>query len=160
MRVIISTQGMFPAYPSIRSHVELSYPFLEPTVVPPVLLDLCSVAILHRFASPAWWDHIAQHVSAQLSASEAFNHVVTLQVCIAREADLVRGSLDSFACTPQTGEAIVLAPSALALLRDPMGPDLEDGVPYRVLSQLGRRYILMKTRRRVTKDGGASILVL
>lgn len=54
--------------------------YLEPTVVPPILLDLCSVAILHRFASPAWWEHIAQHVSAQLSADEAFNHVVTLQV--------------------------------------------------------------------------------
>jgi len=28
------------------------------------------------------------------------------------------------------------------------------------LSQFGRRYILMKTRARVTKDGGASILVI
>lgn len=28
------------------------------------------------------------------------------------------------------------------------------------LNQFGRRYILMKTRRRVTKDGGASILVV
>ncbi|KAJ3490105.1 hypothetical protein NLI96_g1681 [Meripilus lineatus] len=117
MRVIISTQ--------------------EPTVVPPVLLDLCSVAILHRFASPAWWDHIAHHVSAQLSADEAFNHVVTLQ----------------------TGEAIVLAPSGLAVVKDPQA-QIIDGVPGRVLSQLGRRYILMKTRRRVTKDGGGSILVL
>ncbi|KAL1738036.1 hypothetical protein HDZ31DRAFT_12653, partial [Schizophyllum fasciatum] len=44
LRVIISTQ--------------------EPTVVPPVLLDLCSVAILHRFSSPSWWSHICDHVSA------------------------------------------------------------------------------------------------
>ncbi|THH33650.1 hypothetical protein EUX98_g521 [Antrodiella citrinella] len=117
MRVIISTQ--------------------EPTVVPAVLLDLCSVAILHRFASPAWWEHIAQHVSAHLSADEAFNHVVTLQ----------------------TGEAIVLAPSALSMVKDPAMPET-NGPSVKMLSQLGRRYILMKTRKRVTMDGGASILVL
>ncbi|KAI0080647.1 hypothetical protein K474DRAFT_1682401 [Panus rudis PR-1116 ss-1] len=116
MRVILSTQ--------------------EPTVVPPVLLDLCTVAILHRFASPAWWDHISQHVSARLSDS-AFNHVVTLQ----------------------TGEAIVLAPSGLGMVRGQT--EAKDGLlPPRALSQLGRRYILMKTRKRVTADGGASILVL
>ncbi|KAH8106066.1 hypothetical protein BXZ70DRAFT_918051 [Cristinia sonorae] len=118
MRVIISTQ--------------------EPTVVPPVLLDLCSVAILHRFASPAWWEHIAQHVSARLGADEAFNHVVTLQ----------------------TGEAIVLAPSALGMVKDTISGDHSAGTPTRILSQLGRRYVLMKSRKRVTMDGGASIMVL
>ncbi|EGO27487.1 hypothetical protein SERLADRAFT_406567 [Serpula lacrymans var. lacrymans S7.9] len=60
MRVIISTQ--------------------EPTVVPPVLLDLCTVAILHRFSSPSWWDHLAKHVSADISAEDAFDKVVKLQV--------------------------------------------------------------------------------
>ncbi|KAF9815552.1 hypothetical protein IEO21_04552 [Rhodonia placenta] len=59
MRVIISTQ--------------------EPTVVPPVLLDLCGVAILHRFSSPSWWEHLAKHVSAQLS-EDAFDQVVKLRV--------------------------------------------------------------------------------
>jgi hypothetical protein len=29
-----------------------------------------------------------------------------------------------------------------------------------VLSQFGRRYLVMKTRKRVTADGGASVLVL
>ncbi|KAK7695533.1 hypothetical protein QCA50_000169 [Cerrena zonata] len=117
MRVIISTQ--------------------EPTVVPPVLLDLCSVAILHRFASPSWWEHISQHVSAQLGSDEAFNHVVTLR----------------------TGEAIILAPSGLAMIKEATGS--EGAKPHRrVLQQLGRRYILMKTRKRVTADGGASIMVL
>lgn len=55
----------------------------------------------------------------------------------------------------QTGQAIVLAPSALAMLRKSGQPtsDLK-------LRQLGRRYILVKIRKRVTKDGGASILVV
>ncbi|GBE79348.1 hypothetical protein SCP_0205460 [Sparassis crispa] len=114
MRVLISTQ--------------------EPTVVPPVLLDLCSVAILHRFSSPSWWDHVAKHVSANLS-DEAFDQIVKLR----------------------TGEAIVLAPSGLGVFarRD------ADGAPAaRELGQFGRRYLLVKTRQRVTTDGGASVLVV
>ncbi|KAI0796532.1 hypothetical protein C8Q75DRAFT_198887 [Abortiporus biennis] len=118
MRVIISTQ--------------------EPTVVPPVLLDLCSVAILHRFASPSWWDHIVQHVSANISGDEAFNHVVTLK----------------------TGEAIVLAPSGLGMVPPPPINGKSTTSSARIAGPLGRRFILMKTRRRVTRDGGASILVL
>ncbi|OAX42919.1 hypothetical protein K503DRAFT_766314 [Rhizopogon vinicolor AM-OR11-026] len=119
MRVIISTQ--------------------EPTVVPPVLLDLCTVAILHRFSSPSWWDHLAKHVSADISADDAFDRVVKLQ----------------------TGEAILLAPSGYGVFPD--APDTtRPGIvaPVPKLNQFGRRYVLVKTRRRVTKDGGASILVV
>ncbi|KAF7981663.1 hypothetical protein HWV62_32784 [Athelia sp. TMB] len=97
----------------------------QPTVVPLVLLDLCTVAILHRFQSPSWWKHLAEHVSADVSAEDAFEKVVGLQ----------------------TGEAIILAPSGL---------DAKDGL----LRQLGRRYCCVKMRKRVTADGGASILVL
>ncbi|KAH7916101.1 hypothetical protein BJ138DRAFT_685652 [Hygrophoropsis aurantiaca] len=126
MRVIISTQ--------------------EPTVVPPVLLDLCTVAILHRFSSPSWWEHLAKHVSAEISAEDAFDRVVRLQ----------------------TGEAIVLAPSGYGVFPDgPQPPNSVGGanrpapsIQTPKLNQFGRRYILMKTRRRVTKDGGASILVV
>lgn len=104
---------------------------LEPTVVPPVLLDLCTVSILHRFSSPAWWEHLSHHVSADFSGADAFDKVVKLQ----------------------TGEAIVLAPSALGVFNDENGE-------HKALGQFGRRYMVMKTRRRVTADGGASILVL
>lgn len=119
MRVIISTQ--------------------EPTVVPPVLLDLCTVAILHRFSSPSWWEHLAKHVSADISAEDAFDRVVKLQ----------------------TGEAIVLAPSGLGVFPDtPDTARMGHVAPVPKLGQFGRRYVLMKTRRRITRDGGASILVV
>lgn len=49
-------------------------------MVPAVLLDLCTVAILHRFQSPNWWKHLAEHVSADVSAEDAFEKVVGLQV--------------------------------------------------------------------------------
>ncbi|KAG0699760.1 hypothetical protein DFH29DRAFT_1013541 [Suillus ampliporus] len=123
MRVIISTQ--------------------EPTVVPPVLLDLCTVAIMHRFSSPAWWDHLARHISVDVSVDEAFDTVVKLQ----------------------TGQAIVLAPSGLGVFPDdaeircPRRPE-EDTAHVLKLTQFGRRYIIMKTRARVTKDGGKSVLII
>lgn len=69
----------------------------EPTVVPPVLLDLCTVAILHRFSSPSWWEHVAHHVSADVSAEEAFDKVVGLQVCT-RVSTLLDFSLTFAAC--------------------------------------------------------------
>lgn len=117
MRVIISTQ--------------------EPTVVPAVLLDLCTVTILHRFSSPTWWDHIIKHVSADFAGGDVFDKIVRLR----------------------TGEAIVLAPSGLGTFtRGKANGD--DMVPRRTLDQFGRRYVLMKTRKRVTADGGASILTL
>ncbi|KAJ3920775.1 hypothetical protein F5877DRAFT_89209 [Lentinula edodes] len=111
MRVIISTQ--------------------EPTVVNPVLLDLCTVTILHRFSSPAWWQHLEKHVPADFSDNEAFDKVVRLQ----------------------TGEAIVLAPSGLATFPSPANGEHNVG-------QIGRRYLILKTRKRVTVDGGASIRVI
>ncbi|KAF8331261.1 hypothetical protein F5887DRAFT_998620 [Amanita rubescens] len=105
MRVLVSTQ--------------------EPTVIPPVILDLCTVMVLHRFSSPEWWEHIKRHVSAQISTEDVFEKIVGLK----------------------TGQAMVLAPSGLIL----------DG---KTVAQIGRLYILMKTRRRITLDGGTSVLTI
>ncbi|KAH6915303.1 hypothetical protein BKA70DRAFT_1511736 [Coprinopsis sp. MPI-PUGE-AT-0042] len=127
MRVLISTQ--------------------EPTVVPAVLLDLCSVTILHRFTSPAWWEHLIKHVSADFSKSDAFDRVVKLQ----------------------TGQALILAPAGLFYhtpkapkSRDKDGKPSEKKVapPEPHIAHIGRRYIVMKTRKRVTADGGASLLAV
>jgi len=108
IRVIISTQ--------------------EPSTIPSVLLDLCSFAILHRFSSPTWWEHVAKHFSANFD-KPALDQIVTLQ----------------------NGQAIVLAPLALTTHND-----LSKGS----LCPLGRQYWIIKTRRRITKDGGASKMIL
>lgn len=42
----------------------------EPTVVPEKFVDLCSFVIAHRFSSPTWLKHLAEHVS---SAQSSFN---------------------------------------------------------------------------------------
>lgn len=58
----------------------------EPTVLPPVIVDLCTIVILHRFQSPAWWNHIVKHVSADFSLGDAFDQVVRLQVRICKSS--------------------------------------------------------------------------
>ncbi|KAL4075519.1 hypothetical protein J3A83DRAFT_4485116 [Scleroderma citrinum] len=118
MRVIISTQ--------------------EPTVIPSVLLDLCTVSIIHRLSSPSWWEHLSKHVSADISSEAAFDRVAKLE----------------------TGEAIVLAPSGFGVFPDAPAGGAKWSIAIPQLNQFGRRYILMKTRRRVTQDGGSSILVI
>ncbi|KAG6832927.1 hypothetical protein H0H92_004811 [Tricholoma furcatifolium] len=103
----------------------------EPTAVPRTLIDLCNIVLLHRFSSPSWWEYLVKHVAADFEGSDAFDKVVKLQ----------------------TGEAIVLAPSALGAFILKPGSS-------KSLGQWGRRYTILKTRKRVTKDGGASILIL
>lgn len=51
---------------------------------------------------------------------------------------------------------MVLAASGFGLLST-VG---EDGEVSKEVGQLGRRYMVIKTRRRVTADGGASILAV
>ena len=131
IRIIISTQGKSTLV-RLGMNVSLIH-FAEPTCVPSVLLDLCGVAIMHRFSSPAWWDHVSKHFSGNFNVGSvsAFDRVVNLQ----------------------TGEAIILSPSAFTTSPSPLGETA-------TLQPLGRRYIVARTRDRVTRDGGASILVL
>jgi len=54
----------------------------------------------------------------------------------------------------QTGHAIILAPMG-------MGVFLEDeGSLFSKVACFGRRYLVVKTRRRLTADGGSSVLVI
>ena len=47
-----------------------------------MILDLCTVMILHRFSSPEWWEHVKRHVCAEVSADDVFNKIVGLKVRI------------------------------------------------------------------------------
>ncbi|KAG8885147.1 hypothetical protein FRB97_001965 [Tulasnella sp. 331] len=55
----------------------------------------------------------------------------------------------------QTGQAIVLAPAGLGVFKKGGETDTK-----RHVASFGRRWLVVKTRRRLTKDGGASILVV
>ena len=61
----------------------------------------------------------------------------------------------------QTGQALVLCPSGLGVLattRKTASGAVVHGKAQ--VAHFGRRYLLMKTRRRVTVDGGASIMAM
>ncbi|OJA13273.1 hypothetical protein AZE42_05023 [Rhizopogon vesiculosus] len=115
--------------------------------------DLCTVAIMHRFSSPAWWDHLARHIAADVSAdagtsdARVWDGTVVMRLVV------------------QTGEAIVLAPSRLGVFpqdAESVGPRTTkgDAMSALKLGHFGGRYVLMKTRACITKDGGASVLVI
>lgn len=105
----------------------------EPTVSEK-LLDLCSMSIIHRFASPAWYGTIRSHlgatskyVSTASQEDTMFNKIMELDV----------------------GESFLFAPTAFLRLGS-------TGMP----CKLGTAIIRMKTRRRMGSDGGKSILAV
>ncbi|KAI9454617.1 hypothetical protein F5148DRAFT_1229087 [Russula earlei] len=118
MRVIVSTQ--------------------EPTVLPSAFLALCSVMILHRFASPSWWEHLKKHISAKMSSDDAFDRVVKLK----------------------TGDALISCPTGLYASRTKGSEESgTDGSSTRLM-HFSRNFIVVRTRKRVTADGGASLLAV
>ncbi|KAF8742100.1 putative DNA-binding domain, partial [Rhizoctonia solani] len=117
MRIIISTQ--------------------EPTVLPPVLIDLCSCLILHRFSSKGWYDHLLSHISADMP-DDAFAQLVSLK----------------------TGQALVVSPACIAAFTPSTPPTTGSSANKKAVAQLSRKYLIIKTRKRLTNDGGASIMVV
>ena len=120
------------------------------------------MAILHRFSSPSWWNHLIHHVPTDFSNTDAFDKIVRLQVKIRQFLSffVLLSNIQS-----QTGQAIVLAPSGIGLFENNISENenqvsATENVDDRVLSRFGRRYLIVKTRRRVTADGGASVLVI
>ncbi|KAI5805464.1 hypothetical protein DFH27DRAFT_512420 [Peziza echinospora] len=111
----------------------------EPTISPR-LMDLATATIIHRFSSPEWYSTLQNHISAfhgAVNDAELFKKIVSLKV----------------------GQALVFAPTALVSQEQKMGPtdliDLEDRYGPQPL-QTG--FILLKMRRRLTADGGKSIV--
>ncbi|KAF7791008.1 hypothetical protein EIP86_001967 [Pleurotus ostreatoroseus] len=122
----------------------------EPTVVPSKFLDLCSIIIAHRFSSPKWLKTLAQHVSAaDSSLNELFDKIVSLQ----------------------TGQAILFAPNGLcvrsraaAASASSWQAETEAEQPHNTttttVGMLGQGYFLVRSRLRLTLDGGHSLLAV
>lgn len=103
----------------------------EPTIVPSNFLSLCSFIIAHRFSSQKWLDYLKSHVPT--SDLNWFDKVLSLQ----------------------TGEALFFAPSSLtvrsAVLNNRSG---------RLITPLGKGYLHICTRKRITADGGLSVVAI
>ncbi|KAL8840105.1 MAG: hypothetical protein Q9170_001452 [Blastenia crenularia] len=112
----------------------------EPTLSPK-LLDLCSMTIVHRFTSPEWLQALKGHLAgvsdlggddSQRNIKELFRMIVTLDA----------------------GQALLFSPSALL-----EAAGTESSLPLKV-QKLGLSYVKMRVRKRLTEDGGRSILAV
>ena len=74
---------------------------------------------------------------------------------------LFKGPADACDDSDQTGQALVLCPSGLGLFpttRKTASGAVDQGKPK--VAHFGRRYLIIKTRKRITLDGGESRMAL
>ena len=127
----------------------------EPTISP-VLLNLCSVTIVHRFTSPEWLrvlqNHIAGASDSPFASKNSKNAEIEGQNTDVEEAESNPLSLFKKIVHLQVGEALLFSPSAI------VGKSIQDGlVRY---ERLGAKHLKIKIRSRLTLDGGKSIVSL
>lgn len=125
----------------------------EPTISPN-LLDLCNLTIIHRFTSPAWFKAIKAHIAGAFDKAQAKEDP---------ERDLFRKIVHL-----NTGETLLFCPTALLdIMRrgDSTSSESEQitddedvtgGNHYPV--QLGTGHVHVRVRKRITADGGRSII--
>jgi hypothetical protein len=134
----------------------------EPTISPQ-LLDLCSTTIVHRFSSPAWHKALTGHLAgASMCADGGIKEEEEASAEEEKEKEKNRfvgvrplsfsGSMELFQEIVRlaTGEALVFAPNAIVGMAGAEGKL----VPVR----LGHGVLKLRMRKRVTQDGGRSVL--
>ncbi|MCJ1397594.1 hypothetical protein MMC11_000789 [Xylographa trunciseda] len=115
----------------------------EPTISPK-LLDLSTMTIVHRFSSPDWFTVLRKHLAgvSGLDGESERDIKTILKQIVQLEA----------------GEALLFSPTAML--------DLVQQMPYMgsarksTVEKLGMEYIKMRVRKRLTADGGKSIMAV
>lgn len=111
----------------------------EPTISP-ALLDLSSMTIVHRFTSPSWLTTLKSHLAGMSVEGETskrdiagiFKQIVNLEA----------------------GQALLFSPSSMT------GADLKANHDQLKMQKLGVGYLKIGVRKRLTEDGGRSILAV
>lgn len=127
----------------------------EPTISPR-LIDLCSITVVHRFSSPEWYSTIERHIpvgrrlgKGSSTTTNGYGYgLYGYGYGNGEEEEDAGESTDGLhqIASLRTGEAFVFAPSAWLLDRDGQAVDLK------------QRVFKMVVRKRVTWDGGKTIL--
>ena len=112
----------------------------EPTISPK-LLDLCTITIVHRFTSPEWFTALKSHLAGTSSVDD--------------EAKRNPKDLFRIIVNLNAGEALLFSPSAMLNLAEIVG---EDGSTKRKIEKLGMRFVKMRVRKRLSVDGGKSVM--
>jgi hypothetical protein len=107
----------------------------EPTVVPASVLDLLSWVVCHRFSSPSWVKHLMHHICVEEVESNKADDDLPVPSDWGQRVMVLR-----------TGEALLYSPASLFLSQRGR------------LATLSSGYAVIKTRPRLTRDGGASLL--
>lgn len=129
----------------------------EPTASP-ALLDLSSVTIVHRFTSPEWLRTLKQHLAAAASdLAEQTYELGNTEETNSTDEGIEKRSKDtarkifSDIVKLRAGEALLFSPSAMVgIERAPTG---EIG-----MKRLGAAYLKVRVRKRLTTDGGKSVM--
>lgn len=109
----------------------------EPTLSPR-LLDMCNVTIVHRFLSPAWFETLRSHLAGAGLTDKNVMHIFNTIVGL------------------KTGQALLFSPTAILDITSPPAAGLTDTKAD--LIELKAKYIRIRIRKRITADGGKSLL--
>ncbi|KAL9125737.1 MAG: hypothetical protein Q9217_005108 [Psora testacea] len=108
----------------------------QESTISPRLLDLCTVTIVHHFTSPEWVRTLCDHLAGISTLDEQG---------VATKRDVRSIFVEIVELEP--GEALMFNPSAML-------EPVEGEAPRR----LGMEWLKVRVRRRLTEDGGKSIL--
>lgn len=108
----------------------------EPTLSPE-LIDLANVTVVHRFLSPSWYEVLRKHLAGVKKQDKGDSHELFESIVRLR-----------------TGEAFLFCPTAQLQVEEDAAA--ADGRPR--ATSLGDDYVKFKVRKRLTADGGKSIL--
>lgn len=149
----------------------------EPTI-DTRLLDLCSITIVHHFTSPAWLEALKKHLAGASDSTTAVQGPTCSRVDAKEEQQTVvhgakpisLGSLGGATglfkriVSLRTGEALIFAPSAVVTVIESVGGSSvesdndEDDYTGPLMLRLGYDILKVRIRKRVTEDGGRSIM--
>jgi hypothetical protein len=110
------------------------------------LLDLCSVSIVHRFTSPAWFAAIRDHLGGASKMVKSDDD---------EEKDASRADLFRRILALEVGESLVFSPNSWV-----HGGEVSGGGQVVEPTRLGSRVLWMKTRKRDGVDSGKTVSVV
>ena len=132
----------------------------EPTISPK-LLDLSTMTIVHRFTSPEWFNALRDH----LAGVSVIGDMISTESSPKRNVRKVFTEIVEL----EAGEALLFSPSAMLgakiggshatadLEKQSEKSKLHDNV---MSQKLGLDWVKMKVRKRLTEDGGRSIVAI